>query len=138
MFLVGTDGRIRAVQSGLNGMEQMEYEVCLAAAERHPHLWCGPQGLTGKDVNSLEAAQGDSVWKNDWKRWIGWRIRRYSCMQKTREVLVGSGSRFSALSSLQRYKSRKCLGFFFALVFAFVCWYCDDGNVCASWNENLN
>jgi hypothetical protein len=109
MFLVGVDGRIKAVQSGLNGMEQMEYEVCLEAAKSHPLLWCGPEGLTCKDVNSLQAARGDSVWKDDWKSWIGWRIRRYSCLQKTREVLVGSGYRFSSLSRTQRYKSSEDL-----------------------------
>jgi hypothetical protein len=117
MFLVGTDGRISAVQSSLEGMEQMEYEVCLAAAAKNPHLWCGPEGLKGKDVRSLEATPGNSLWKSDWIRWISWRIKKYSCMQKTREVQLGSGSRFSALTQLQRYHSREydCFLFFLGL-----------------------
>lgn len=105
MFLIGTDGRIKAVQAGLEDMEDMEWEVCMAAAEKHSDAWCGPEGLTGKTVASLRPVKGHSLWAESWMDWITWRIQRYACMQKTRDMLLGSGAKANALTHLQKYEA---------------------------------
>jgi len=120
MFLIGTDGRIASIEMGLDGMEDMEYQMCLAVSEKHPELWCGNEGeaMRGRKASELSAGGGVggsfSGLSDSWMAWIRWRMARFACMQKTDELPLGTSwsaasggasSGTSGLSHLQGYSA---------------------------------
>lgn len=117
MFLIGTDGRIASIEMGLEGMEDMEYQMCMAVADKHPELWCGDgdEAMRGRSTSGLSTGVGGGSFSglsDSWMAWIRWRMARYACMQKTDElplgtspVSVGAGASTAGLSHLQAYSA---------------------------------